>query len=258
MHFKWVSRVNWHSLFILLWFDELPPKDAWKQFALKETLNAVPQWFAKYLQVFFPFWQNSNEVSCKPWRWLFILGVPLALLNQAELQRITKNPTQPRRLTPSFMLYNNRTVYYPTARLKNIQAFIRALKSRHIIAFLALAKCISIHGFPKIYGYQHWYPWFLDISLPLSIKVWMSTISSKQEYPCWDIPSVNNKQVNLDRKLQASSRLRYSQGHKWLASDLIFSQYVFVPLMYFDRKLLPRYSRFQLCCQPKFERRKYR
>ena len=54
---------------------------------------------------------------------------------------------------------------------------------------------ISIHGFTKIHGYQHRYPWFLDVSLQLSIQVWISTEISKQGYPCKDILqwiSVNN------------------------------------------------------------------
>ena len=38
----------------------------------------------------------------------------------------------------------------------------------------------SMHGFPKIDGYQHGYPWFLDISLQLSIQAWIS----KHGYPC--------------------------------------------------------------------------
>jgi len=60
---------------------------------------------------------------------------------------------------------------------------------------------ISIHGFTKIHGYQHGYPWFLDVSLQLSIQVWISTEISKQGYPCKDILqwiSVNNKYPRMD------------------------------------------------------------
>ena len=32
-----------------------------------------------------------------------------------------------------------------------------------------------------------WYPWFLDVSLQFSIHVWISTLISKQGYPCKDI-----------------------------------------------------------------------
>ena len=39
----------------------------------------------------------------------------------------------------------------------------------------------------KIHGYEHGYPWFLDVSLQLSIQVWISTLISKQGYPCKDI-----------------------------------------------------------------------
>jgi len=55
---------------------------------------------------------------------------------------------------------------------------------------------ISIQGFPKIHGYHHGYPWFLDVSLQLSIQVWISTLISKQGYQCRDIMKwmfVNNK-----------------------------------------------------------------
>ena len=54
----------------------------------------------------------------------------------------------------------------------------------------------SMHGFPKIHGYQHIYPWILNISLQLSIQAWISALISKHGYPCKDIPqwiSVNNK-----------------------------------------------------------------
>ena len=44
---------------------------------------------------------------------------------------------------------------------------------------------ISIHRVPKIHVYQHGYPWFWDVSLQLSIQV--STLISKQGYPCKDI-----------------------------------------------------------------------
>jgi len=37
---------------------------------------------------------------------------------------------------------------------------------------------------PKIYGYQHGYPLFLDVSLQVSIQVWISTLISKEGYPC--------------------------------------------------------------------------
>jgi len=43
---------------------------------------------------------------------------------------------------------------------------------------------------------SHGYPWFLDVSLQISTQVWISTLISKQGYPCKDIVpwiSVNNK-----------------------------------------------------------------
>jgi len=46
---------------------------------------------------------------------------------------------------------------------------------------------ISIHGYPKIYSYPFGYPWFLDVSLQFSIQVRISTLISKQGYPCKDI-----------------------------------------------------------------------
>jgi len=46
---------------------------------------------------------------------------------------------------------------------------------------------ISIHWFPKVHGYPYGYLWFLDVSLQFSMQVWISTLISKQGYPCKDI-----------------------------------------------------------------------
>jgi len=84
---------------------------------------------------------------------------------------------------------------------------------------------ISTHGFPKFHGYQHGYPWFLDVSLQLSIKVRISTLISKEGYPCKDMLqriSVNNKypwmdiHVFMDINLQLSMLLWISI---WISLD---------------------------------------
>jgi len=59
----------------------------------------------------------------------------------------------------------------------------------------------DMHGFPKIHGYQHGYPWYLDASIQLSIQAWISTLISKHGYPCKDIPqriSLNKKYPYMD------------------------------------------------------------
>jgi len=38
-----------------------------------------------------------------------------------------------------------------------------------------------------VHCYSYEYQWFLDISLQLSMQVWISTLISKQGYPCRDI-----------------------------------------------------------------------
>jgi len=55
---------------------------------------------------------------------------------------------------------------------------------------------ISIHGFLKIHGYPYGYSWFLDVSLQLSMQVWISSLISNPGNPCKDILrwiSVKNK-----------------------------------------------------------------
>jgi len=40
--------------------------------------------------------------------------------------------------------------------------------------------------------------------------------------------------------------------------QVIFFKFVLVVLIYLDRMVFPRFSRFRLCCQPRFERKKSR
>ena len=47
---------------------------------------------------------------------------------------------------------------------------------------------ICIHGFPSIQGFPFGCPWFLDVNLQFSIQVWISTLISKQGYPCNGCP----------------------------------------------------------------------
>jgi len=46
----------------------------------------------------------------------------------------------------------------------------------------------------------------------------------------------------------------FSQEQKWLTSDFVLFQFVLVLLMHLGRQVLPRLSRFRLCCQLKFKR----
>ena len=48
------------------------------------------------------------------------------------------------------------------------------------------------------------------------------------------------------------------QEHKWLTKDFFSLQFLLVLLMYLDRKLLPRFSGFQLYRKPEFKRTKNR
>jgi len=89
---------------------------------------------------------------------------------------------------------------------------------------------ISIHGFPTIRGYQHGYPWFLDVTLQLSIQVWISALISKLGYPYKDILrwiSVNNKNSWMDIRVFMDIRLQLSIllwihpfGNPWISVDI--------------------------------------
>ena len=83
---------------------------------------------------------------------------------------------------------------------------------------------ISIHGFTKIQNYPHGYPWFLYVSLLLSIQVLISTFISKQGYPCKDILqwiSVKHKYQWMDTHLWISV-FNYScfYGYPWISMDI--------------------------------------
>jgi len=86
-----------------------------------------------------------------------------------------------------------------------------------------------MHGFPKIHGYQHGYPWFLDVILQLSIQAWISILMSKHGYQCKDIPqwiSVNNKYPWMDVHVLWISVFNYPCfygypfGYPWISMDI--------------------------------------
>jgi len=80
----------------------------------------------------------------------------------------------------------------------------------------------------KIQGYPYGYAWFLNVSLQLSMQVWIPTLISKQGYPCknngcsWNM-NIHEwiSKVFLDTSLQLSMHIYwYPFGYPLISMDI--------------------------------------
>jgi len=98
--------------------------------------------------------------------------------------------------------------------------------------------CKSMHGFPKIHGYQHGYPWFLGISLQLSmflwISIWISDFYGFHALTCYGFSIQGIRQALLKKETffvfvwrRFSYIVQYCDDKRNFRSDCVFTCHLF-------------------------------